>query len=474
MRYGVLLLAFALIAGCLGSGGPAADPAGSTTDGPSGTLVVTRKGDTVASDRAVLKGRVVDDLAFPIASAHVALLGTSHSTTTAADGTFAFANVTIGEMTLRVDAEGYVSHEAKVVTRAGETTEVHVILVPPFERGAGYRPHFHDYWGDKTEYVLMDADIDPHRDFNERQATNLYTRGFLLPFKALGFVLNASYEFFLPDRSPEEYNIVLPGTKEIRVTLNWVSPTAATNERLGFAFRHANMSSTDAVIASPAKRAGEAISMPVDPEWADYGHQRWTFWHFFIHTGKPLGERPDVVVGPIHVKIVLVKGDVAPEPPHRDFWGDSESLVLRSGTEIVSNTGTVRDWPTAMVMKLPKDTLVPPGSTKMRMEMWWNHTTHPAINKDVKLRWHTADMRPEAHPSTWKTATPIRSEERSKVYEIDLAANEPDAFYQRASNWAWRLELPEDPYMTFYVGESWQVHFVVKVWRAGSFDAALT
>ena len=402
------------LAGCLSSKGPA--PPLETED-PN--VVVTREGDTVAADHGAVRGKVLSDAGFPVEGARVILEGTAYSATTNETGEFVFGNVTVGPFNLHVQSEHFQAFSTRIDVRAGETTVVTITLVPPEGRGAGYRPHLHDNWGDKTEIVLMDHDVNPRRACDDYQATSVYSKAFVCVLWAAFVGLNSSFEYPLPDIDGQD-PIIYPGTKEIRVTISWDRPADATYQRLGFAFKHANMTAAAAVIALPAKPSGETTVVTLRPDMPDFGHQRWSFWHFFVHAGKVLGDPPDYPIGPIHVKMVIVKGEIAPEPEHRDFWGENKTLTLRTGGNLQQCTIFGRDHPYGCSLLLPAKVLVPPGSVRMRMDLWWNHTTHPAINKDIKLRWRSADQ----HPSTWtpqmKTATATASGHHFKVYEIPL------------------------------------------------------
>jgi hypothetical protein len=112
---------------------------GITADGYRPTVienvVVTSGAPTIVdavlqSIAASVIGRVTTPAArWPVAGATVELVGTGLSATTAADGSFAFADVPPGDHTIRLSAEGFEPAD-KAITVASPGTEVELGLAP--------------------------------------------------------------------------------------------------------------------------------------------------------------------------------------------------------------------------------------------------------------------------------------------------------------------------------------------------------
>lgn len=82
-----------------------------------------------AQEEAPLQGFVVDELTGEvITSAHVSIVGTEMDTRTDAAGTFAFADPPPGEISIRVQADGYPTLVDNVEVRPDEVVFMHFLL----------------------------------------------------------------------------------------------------------------------------------------------------------------------------------------------------------------------------------------------------------------------------------------------------------------------------------------------------------
>ena len=83
----------------------------------------------LAQEEAPLQGFVVDQLTGEvIVSARVSIIGTEMETRTGEAGTFAFADPPLGEVSLRVQAEGYPTVVDNVEVKPNEIVFMHVLL----------------------------------------------------------------------------------------------------------------------------------------------------------------------------------------------------------------------------------------------------------------------------------------------------------------------------------------------------------
>lgn len=102
--------AFLLAAGCLGG----------AEDGED----VEQAGEVAyaTEDTGAVEGVITDEAVQPLSDVNVTLVEEDRSTTSTADGTYAFSEVQPGTHTLRLDAEGYHSTEGEVEVYRGEVT----------------------------------------------------------------------------------------------------------------------------------------------------------------------------------------------------------------------------------------------------------------------------------------------------------------------------------------------------------------
>ncbi|MBI2078311.1 MAG: hypothetical protein HYT80_08095 [Euryarchaeota archaeon] len=254
---------------------------------------------------------------------------------------------------------------------------------------------------------------------NQPSPSNSWCR---IPFKDMG-------------EGPE---IVLPGTKEIRVTITWQNPQGSTLEKMGLGYTTA-ISGTLVHLTKQAPNTPFVI--PVKPEEADSGHQRYSLWNFYLEPQNSVAnapnDKPAVSPGTFHVKIVLVKGDEIPvDPPHEDRWEANTTLVLRPRDPAVTAGASGATRPT---FRLGASKIVPPGTASLRVVFWWAYTdaaNNTAADRDYLLTWRTADMAPQTPAAQFVTRTPSGTASHLKVYEIPVKPSETDGFYQRLSTWA--------------------------------------
>jgi hypothetical protein len=441
-----ILFATLALGGCLGGGGQEGHflaPV-SGTDEPISTVVVEAEpGLQVAENRGALRGYVRSDANLSVSKAHLSLAGTDLFADTNQTGEFLFVNISAGVYTVFVQADGFEPSETQWTVRNGNVTIAFIFLLPKTETGAGYRPHIHDYWGDKTELTMMDQDVD----FSAGQSSGNYAYE---PYYARTYCANANcsdnggnpkWRFTLPEGG-DVPGLILPGTKEVEVTFSWTS-SQSTLTKMGFLYKHA---ATTKFNFTPEHASGKPWTIQITPEMADTGHQRFTLWALAAYTANSASAstttwQPNLVLGTVHVKVLVRKADVWVEPAHQDYWQGKDSMVVRNASVVDTRTQVVvTDGSRAYggySYRLPAGKLVPPGTNHVKIVFTWKYATAPGVgDQDYVLTWRTADQHPFYTPSSqYRRAAPTKTGDHTKTYEFDVKPEQTDAFYQRFSSW---------------------------------------
>lgn len=441
-----LLVIIVVASGCMGS-----DPgSGSTADPTGSSLVEPEPGVKVREGLGVLRGKVLSDQGAGLVGARVSLLETDFFADTNRSGGFLFLNVTPGPRHLVVQASGFQPYEATVDVVAGNVTTHVAQMVPSVSTGAGYRPHQHDFWRDRTQVDIMDDDVDLTSPGANR-GTAVYSGAYATLYKPnSNGTDDTGFRFGIPKRENDD-NLVFPGTKELRVKFIWTVQDV-TLDKLGLAYVHANATTRTYL---PLKASGEEWVIRTAPDMWDTGHQEFTLWSFFIHSGnslmgKPENWKPGLILDKIHVKMTVVRGELDFEPAHVDHWGGKSELSLRNKTQETRPTQANPSYGDPMdlnyMIGLPQGKLVPPGTIKLRVEFWWSYQPTGGVDTnaapgyyDYVLTWRTGAQEPATTElSEFKRAAPTETKPGYKLYEIELGPGETDAFYQKKSVWRWR------------------------------------
>jgi hypothetical protein len=435
------LLIVAAVAGCLGGGsGKAAKTGPSGSDEPASSVVVEPEpGVKVAENRGALKGLVRNDANLSVPKAHVSLVGTGFFTDTNRDGGFLFVNLTAGGYHVFVQASGFYSSEANVTIKTSNVTSVTLFLNPALDSGAGYRPHQHDLWGGESSITLMDEAVD----LSTGPSSGYWAYS---PYYSKTYCANNNcsksddpyWKFTIPEHPPMP-PIIFPGTARVEITYGWSSGDA-TLSKLGLMYRHAG---TTKYNFSAPRASGVPFVIETTPEMVDTGHQKFTLWRFAVVADNDLaanaGTRtPAVLLNPIHIKIVIHRGDLIVEPAHEDYWHGKESKLLRNATDtwIRLNAVDTQNRAGTGYGAAPR-LIVPPGTNRLHMVFTWKYATAPGVGDfDYTLTWRTAEQHPfYTQVKDYRRAAPAESGDHKKVYDVPLKPEQTDAFYQRYSLW---------------------------------------
>lgn len=431
----LVVVAIFVLAGCTGSSSDfdALDP-----EAEPGDPVEVEPGLVVTTTTGAVRGKVIDDAGLAVPQARASLVGTNHFADTNQSGGFLFVNVSAGDHRLVVQASNFRPYESTVAVEPANVTSVEVILIPAESRGAGYRPHVHDFWGERTEHVMMDEPVDlTHPGSN--QLVPIYEQlRMMFYYPNIG----SDIQIFPPDLADGTPNLVYPGTAEMQVTLRW-EETDTTLDEVAFSYR--SRASGDVVELEPHPSA-ETWFIPVTQEMADTGHQQASLWEFWIEwpnsvTGDTNNWEPGANLGEIDVHILIVKGEtIPPEPPHPNFWEDNDTIELPL-MEMSYQYETGRHVPQSSHFVPPSESIVPPGTATMRMVFTWQTsgaTSGTQLEDEFTLLWRPAnkDWR-DMHISEYHRAEPVETGDHMKVFEVPVEPQQTDAFYQTRSLWSW-------------------------------------
>lgn len=442
--YKTLAVAFMglLLGGCLG-GGPAS-PAGTQTgsDEPaSSETVEIRPGVVVAANKGLLEGSVTTEAGLAIKGARSSLLGTSYFADTDASGAFRFENLTAATYELSVVATGFQAHVENVTVSKGELTTVAIRLIEDDALDAAYRPHLHDYWGEREQVTLMDSDVDLlSKEANGQSGVYsdpLYARTGKANENRSS---QATDSFYVPIKSVASTDppIIFPGSREVQVTFSWTQENVRL-ERLGLMYSNPNLTKHAILVPKPS---GGTWTIAVDPASTDDGHDMVSSWSLYVYNpndkDEPTTWKPGLIMGPMHIKIVLVKGELFLEPEHPRFWQGNDTIKVRSGATATKFTVTDRTGGAGGLRAEPK-VIVPPGTARLILAFWYfyDDPLNGTVGNEWVLTWRTPSQGPGTPLSEYKRQAAASGVAGFKRYELDLKESDWDPFYAKQSRWLW-------------------------------------
>ncbi|MBI2077289.1 MAG: carboxypeptidase regulatory-like domain-containing protein [Euryarchaeota archaeon] len=443
----VVLLAVGLAsAGCLGAKTTLApNGAGDEPPKPTASITYENRTDLAKPGIGAIEGTVRDDIGFLIEGAHIALLGTSLFTDTDENGTFGFSEVAMGEYALRVDAKSYQPHEQTFEVKAGQATKIDVVLVPQVQKSGGDKPHVHGSWGDATSLVLQDVPVTFGDCVGRDHSSSVY---------------GSRCRVAIPI---DPYKPVPSGTSLVEVVLKW-TPGSTGPKELGLEVatgvqHYAWVSHGGSGLGVftqyfVARKPNDPIRIAIFPNEADPGHQKFTNWQFWVHSSNADALTPHRVPATtavtVQVQIIAHKGVIPYEPPHRDFWGDADEIVLYSHSKRGpgADTGFTTSFPSfsyAWRMDDRKDgVLVPPGTAEVRGYLAWDNSLGLTQTK-WRIMYRPADLPPSTTFGNYPEAT-MTGSGTNLTFVIKPTPAQVDQVYQKLSYWWFFAEDEDQPY----------------------------
>lgn len=452
----LLLAAAVLAAGCLGGGSPSgSDPGANPT---SGTPIIDEKkvDDEKLKEKGIgaLQGRVHDNNNLSIKGAQILLVGSDLFTTTNNRGEFQFPNVTAGTYTIRIQHADFVYIERPVSIEVGKTTVLDVEMVRAGPDLSGTKPHVHPEFPEDGVLDLWTA------DFSLGGGTGTWT----CDYNSQGC------ETMIPiDASKRS---VPPGTGMIEAKLSFTINQGM--KRMGIRIE-SPVNGTEDQYFLP-RESSKVFRIPVFPNEADPGHQKFTNWIFYAYLDSvgPLNcggtcvlspaaaaiSPPVTVGGSIHAEFKAYRGVLPFEPAHTDRWGNQTEIALLTNaapTGGKSQTTALDDFPRDS-HKMPvngPEAFVPPGSAEIRGTLTWISEESGGVGiTDWKILYKSASS-PASQP-VLKAPTTLTPGANKLEFVIKVDPKDVDPFYALDSGWAFYIDDGKEP--TMVNGKGYTVH----------------
>lgn len=433
-----VLLAMAL-SGCVGGKG----------ESRAAELIVEQQ---IREQTGTILGRVQDESHFAVGGAHIGMLGPGNFTTgfSDSDGRFRFEKMVPGTWRVLVDKEGMVSIDRTVSLVAGVTTEFNVTMYPVVEKGVGFRPHKHgDEWarGDVLEI------------FNEK--VHWVTSGQEAGLCVMAFSESASEICRIPFLLPDD-TIIPPGTRFLDVKVGWDAQQTRV-DRVGIAFRdNSDPNARNHTMMYP-RGTDDVTRIATTWEMTDVGHQHFTTWQWYLYiptnwaavSGVPIVSLSQFGTKPFTVEITAHKGVIPLEPGHPDFWEANESMAVMKAGDAKSwscDPGCYTGFPQTSFSWNP-NRLVPPETRWLDLTLARNEDP----NVDWAILYRPANVREDASTDTYseykKAPAGIKSGLNTR-FIIPVEGPEPDAFYQKVTNWQFVLDDGKEGPQPYVPGKS--------------------
>lgn len=444
------------LAGCMGG-----EPKGETGEsgGPQPSASVTYEdlpptGTTGAPgpETGAIEGTVVDPIGIPVKDASVLVIGTSAFMSTNSTGGFRFNDLPPNTYTVRVDKTGFVSFEGPIEVIANKVAKPTITLTYPVNKQANDRPHFHDDWNGETEKTIMNGPITPTWSYQDptgartsgtatKAPVSVFVPGGTSRSEACPGYGGCTAALRLPANA-----YVLPGSREIEITLTWTG-TGVVRELGLTAQSPVNITAASYV----PRESGKPFRIAIFPNEADFGHQKYTDWILNLITPISAPEQPFTsplnLMGQIGVKVRVFKGVVPYEPPHVDLWGNQTVLPILTS---VSRGGTCLncDYPQyhtdamwALSSITPFTTRIPGDSKEVRGVLSWTGGGTGALATPWALVYRAANFPSHSeYLSQYPKPDEVKASAGKYEFTIKLEEGEADQFYQKYSKWIFFID----------------------------------
>lgn len=274
--------------------------------------------------------------------------------------------------------------------------------------------HFHDYWQNKTEVVVMEE---------TRRTSSLNLGGGDLDFA------------FMPPGG----HVVPQGTDRITVTASW--SLDATSRTGGVELWAQRPHQHDPARIGPIE-ANQPVVIPTTAADADVPHQQLSAWTFVLLFRDEAGV--DAVSGDLTLKAVAHRGlEIPLFPPHPDVWNGRESIPLFDDEVDLSlyegsPTGAYRCYalPCVQVHRPINGTVVPYDARFVEVTLT---RKDPSLDT-LGLEFHAADTR------NWTKMKPTKEEGAARTYRLPVSGLMGDGPYAAQSQWVFLayVEAPQE------------------------------
>ncbi|HWG90879.1 MAG TPA: hypothetical protein VNZ52_08550, partial [Candidatus Thermoplasmatota archaeon] len=278
----------------------------------------------------------------------------------------------------------------------------------------GSRAHKHDYWGERTEVVLVDGEYTPWDGciYNYDAPVPRFRNGCFWVEMGNG-------------------SVVYQGTAVLTVTATWSDPKTTG---VAFDYKDAEKDNSGTLIELTS---GVAHEIPVTPSTADIPHSKQSRWAFRFMAG---GSAPIMnMQGPIHVVIAIKRGlDLPLDPPHPNFWGGKTELDLGTITGTLKPVqkefllfGPVWDY-----IRLPEGTIIPPGTGQVTV-----HFTYTVKDPVQNVEYRVWPLYASAqHPYMMGVEDEdVQLEAGSGSFTLQVEPEMTDSPYATTSQWRFSL-----------------------------------
>jgi hypothetical protein len=263
--------------------------------------------------------------------------------------------------------------------------------------------HRHDYWGGKSEVVVMDKTL---------QRGELNLGGAPLDWD------------FLPDGG----HVVPQGTDKVTITVSWHDAAGDTHGTPELWVRKPQQHDASKV---QAVESGAPVVLATTLADADVPHQQLSAWRFIVRMG-PATVAGVRFSGDLTVKVVAHRGlDIPALPPHPDLWNGKDAIgLLDEEAPLGVWMGTPPDdyecfGSCPVIHRPPNGTVVPFDARFVEVFL---RIDDPSVDT-VALMYHAAD--------SWNFTKlqPTRTDGSTQSYKIPVKGLMGDGPYATQSLW---------------------------------------
>lgn len=292
-------------------------------------------------------------------------------------------------------------------------------------------PHVHDYWNGQSSVVIFEDTITLVNDNPTGCGTTL------------GGVTGSdrTCQYFYPS----EGRTVAPGTAWMNITTTWTtSDSTAGAKPLSMRYDSALRTGPNASgIFYPEK--GSTHRIQTNEQMNDIAHGRTSAWRFFVRIVGPASVGADYRVN-VKVEIFRGAGALPIAPPHPDFWGPNQTLLLSNvsglmdtigGRENPANPG--KPMPGSIEFALPPR-LVPFETESLRLTFYYNSSTPTSMHYQPQLLWKGADRYNFNYPPPKPVRSSIQNRDGFYVWELKVEPRMWDSPYANGTSWAMQFQ----------------------------------